>query len=134
MITGPLGRRLFAQQPRLLSQRPVARVISRPLSYTHQLQARKDAQGKDDLKPEPNEYSKSGSDDEAARIEDTAFDPNKTSPETQHDSAEGEAQKVRHSRHEDGPCTLSSRFTIGFEKTAMDREQRATRVLKATES
>ncbi|KAK6003233.1 hypothetical protein QM012_001078 [Aureobasidium pullulans] len=94
MITGPLGRRLLAQQPRVLSQRPVARVISRPLSYTCQLQARKDAQSKDSLKPEPNEYSKSGSDDEAARVEKTAFDPNKTSPEEQHDSAESESAQL----------------------------------------
>ncbi|KEQ87170.1 hypothetical protein M438DRAFT_343545 [Aureobasidium pullulans EXF-150] len=95
MITGPLSRRLLAQQPRVLSQRPIARVISRPLSYTYQLQARKDAQDKDSLKPEPNEYSKSGSDDEAARVEDTAFNPNKTTPEEQHDSAESESGKVR---------------------------------------
>lgn len=95
MITGPLSRRLLAQQPRVLSQRPVARVISRPLSYTCQLQARKDAQSKDSLKPEPNEYSKSGSDDEAARVEQTAFDPSKTSPEEQHDSAESESAQVR---------------------------------------
>ena len=96
MITGPLSRRLLAQQPRLLSQRPIARVVNntRPLSYTSQFLARKDAQDKDSLKPEPNEYSKSGSDDEAARIEETAFDPNKTSPEEQHASAEGESQKV----------------------------------------
>lgn len=95
MITGPLSRRLLAQQPRVLSQRPIARVISRPLSYTYQLQARKDGQDKDSLKPEPNEYSKSGSDDEAARVEDTAFNPNKTTPEEQHDSAESESGKVR---------------------------------------
>ncbi|KAI5244073.1 hypothetical protein E4T43_03890 [Aureobasidium subglaciale] len=87
MITGPLSRRLLAQQPRVLSQRPIARVISRPLSYTCQLQAAKDTQDKDSLKPEPNEYSKSGSDDQAARVEDTAFNPNKTTPEEQHDSA-----------------------------------------------
>lgn len=101
MITGPFSRRLLAQQPRVLSQRPIARVISRPLSYTVQLQARKDAQGKDDLKPEPNEYSKSGSDDEAARVEQTAFDPKKTSPEEQHDSAESESAQVIGPRHED---------------------------------
>ncbi|THX89561.1 hypothetical protein D6D05_01144 [Aureobasidium pullulans] len=94
MITGPLSRRLLAQQPRVLSQRPIARVISRPLSYTYQLQARKDVQDKDSLKPEPNEYSKSGSDDEAARVEDTAFNPNKTTPEEQHDSAESESGKA----------------------------------------
>ncbi|KAI5212018.1 hypothetical protein E4T42_02591 [Aureobasidium subglaciale] len=87
MITGSLSRRLLAQQPRVLSQRPIAKIISRPLSYTYQLQAAKDTQDKDSLKPEPYEYSKSGSDDQAARVEDTAFNPNKTTPEEQHDSA-----------------------------------------------
>jgi len=56
--------------------------------------ARKDAQGKDDLKPEPNEYSKSGSDDEAAAVEKAAFDPSKTSPEEEHNTAGAEAGGV----------------------------------------
>lgn len=94
-MIGPLSRRLLAQQPRVLSQRPVARVVTRPMSYTYQLQARKDTQDKDSLKPEPNEYSKSGSDDNAARVEQTAFDPNKTSPEEEHASAGSESSEVR---------------------------------------
>jgi hypothetical protein len=94
-MIGPLSRRLLAQQPRVLSQRPVARVVTRPMSYTYQLQARKDTQDKDSLKPEPNEYSKSGSDDNAARVEETAFDPNKTSPEEEHASAGSESSEVR---------------------------------------
>jgi hypothetical protein len=110
MITGPLARRLLAQQPRVLSQRPVARVITRPLSYTYQLQARKDTQDKDSLKPEPNEYSKSGSDDEAARVEKTAFDPSKTSPEEEHDSAGSESKEVRPScLYTDSPTVLERR-------------------------
>lgn len=67
----------------------------RPFSSTIRFAARKDAQGKDDLKPEPNEYSKSGSDDAAARVEETAFDPDKTSPEAQHDHAASESSEVR---------------------------------------
>ncbi|KAF2092187.1 hypothetical protein K490DRAFT_31379 [Saccharata proteae CBS 121410] len=55
----------------------------RGIHHTPALAARKDAQGKDDLKPEPNEYSKSGSDDAAAKLEDTAFDPSTTDPEQQ---------------------------------------------------
>lgn len=74
----------------------VARTI-RPISYTSTRFARKDTQDKDDLKPEPNEYSKSGSDDAAARTSDTAFDPNTTSPEAQHDKAAGESKEVRSS-------------------------------------
>jgi hypothetical protein len=38
----------------------------------------------------PNEYSKSASDDEAAAIEQTAFDGSKTSPEEQQASASRE--------------------------------------------
>lgn len=66
----------------------------RPFSQSTQSLMRKDSQGKDDLKPEPNEYSKSGSDDDSARISDTAFSPDKTSPEEQHDAAEGESKAV----------------------------------------
>ncbi|KAK5133855.1 hypothetical protein LTR08_007186 [Meristemomyces frigidus] len=63
----------------------------RQLSTSTRLLARKDTMDKDSLKPEPNEYSKSGSDDEAAGLNDTAFDPSKTSPEEQHDSAGAES-------------------------------------------
>lgn len=67
-------------------------VASRPLHVSSRALARKDAQDKDSLKPEPNEYSKSASDDQAAKsMEDTAFSPDKTSPEEQLDDAGGEA-------------------------------------------
>ncbi|KAI9872700.1 MAG: hypothetical protein M1830_001278 [Pleopsidium flavum] len=42
---------------------------------------RKDSQDKDDLKPEATEYSKSGTDDGAAKEMDAAFNPEITSPE-----------------------------------------------------
>lgn len=43
---------------------------------------------KDSLKPESNEYSKSGSDSKtAAATEEAAFDPDTTRPETEHDQA-----------------------------------------------
>jgi hypothetical protein len=45
---------------------------------------------KDSLKPISNEYSKSGSDDDAA-ASDAAFNPNKTSPESAEQTAENEA-------------------------------------------
>lgn len=74
----------------------VQRLTSPATRYLHaspfQL-ARKDAQGKDELKPEPNEYSKSGSDDAAARTEGAAFDPNTTSPEGQHEQAGSETKE-----------------------------------------
>ena len=53
--------------------------------------ARKDTQDKDSMKIEPNEYSKSGSDNAAAAVENTAFNPNQTRPEEQHASAEKES-------------------------------------------
>ncbi|KAL1297793.1 hypothetical protein AAFC00_006328 [Neodothiora populina] len=72
-ITPAAGRRTFSQRTTLL--------------------ARKDTQDKDSLKPEPNEYSKSGSDDAAAAVDKTAFDPDITSPEAEHDSAGQEAKQ-----------------------------------------
>lgn len=74
--------------------RPSTFIPSRALSQTTRVAARKDAMGKDDLKPEPNEYSKSASDDEAARIDGTAFNPNQTRPEEQLESGEQEKGTV----------------------------------------
>lgn len=64
---------------------------SRPFSSAPSRLARKDTQDKDSLKPEPNEYSKSGSDDAAAAVEQAAFDPNQTRPEQQQATAEKES-------------------------------------------
>jgi len=66
-------------------------VASRPFSKSPLSLARKDTQDKDSLKPEPNEYSKSGSDDAAAAVEQAAFDPNQTRPEQEQASAEKES-------------------------------------------
>lgn len=55
----------------------------------------KDSQDKDSLNPRSTEYSKSQSDDSSARIEQTAFDPNETSPEGQMAKANKESGKVR---------------------------------------
>ena len=54
---------------------------------------RNDAQGKDDLTPESNEYSKSGSDAQSAQLDKAAFDPSTTSPEKEHDMAGQEAEQ-----------------------------------------
>jgi len=48
---------------------------------------RKDSQDKDSINTEATEYSKSGTDDAAARNEDAAFDPSKTDPQTEKDTA-----------------------------------------------
>jgi len=66
-------------------------VASRPFSQAPARFARKDTQDKDSLKPEPNEYSKSGSDDAAAAVEKAAFDPSQTRPEQEHASAAKES-------------------------------------------
>jgi hypothetical protein len=66
-------------------------VASRPFSQAPISFARKDTQDKDSLKPEPNEYSKSGSDDAAAAVEQAAFDPNQTRPEQEQATAEKES-------------------------------------------
>lgn len=53
------------------------------------------------MNTEATEYSKSGTDDEAARREETAFDPDTTEPGAQKEKA-GEEDRV--SRH--GECAL----------------------------
>ncbi|KAK0875839.1 hypothetical protein LTR87_010359 [Friedmanniomyces endolithicus] len=77
---------------RSLAMRPITRtsrhiVATRPFHISPRQLARKDAQDKDSLKPEPNEYSKSGSDDAAAAVDDAAFNPDVTSPEEEQASA-----------------------------------------------
>ena len=48
---------------------------------------RKGSEDKDSINRESTEYSKSGTDDEAAAMNDAAFDPSKTSPEEQMETA-----------------------------------------------
>ncbi|MCJ1369583.1 hypothetical protein MMC20_000795 [Loxospora ochrophaea] len=57
----------------------------------HPLHPRKDAQDKDSMNVEANEYSKSGTDDQAARQESASFDPKKTDPDEQLKTAGDEA-------------------------------------------
>ena len=84
------------QLPTTLLRRSIARpsflptitaTTTRPFSLSPLNQARKDTQDKDSLKPEPNEYSKSGSDDAAAATEKAAFDPSSTRPEEEQNIA-----------------------------------------------
>ena len=66
-----------------------ARARARALtSTTTSLFPRKDSQDKDSMSTEATEYSKSGNDDMAAKEEEAAFDPELTSPESQHKKAE----------------------------------------------
>lgn len=48
---------------------------------------RKDSQNKDSINTEATEYSKSATDDEGARQEDAAFNPDITDPQEQKDKA-----------------------------------------------
>ena len=60
----------------------------RPFTYTHNsLYPRKDAQDKDSIDTNASEYTKSGSDDGAAQLDDTAFNSDITSPEGQEENA-----------------------------------------------
>ncbi|KAB8294037.1 hypothetical protein EYC80_009495 [Monilinia laxa] len=62
--------------------------LARPFSYTPPSQLpRKDAQHKDSINTEATEYSKSGTDDAAARQEGAAFDPESTRPEEEMEQA-----------------------------------------------
>lgn len=70
----------YPTSPRIASVRKLHQ--TKALAYP-----RKDSQHKDSINTEATEYSKSGTDDQAAREEDAAFDPKKTSPEEEHETA-----------------------------------------------
>jgi len=88
----------------------------------------KDDMDRESLKPKAHEYTQSGTDDEtAAEHSDAAFNPNKTSPETEKDTAaEGAKQKTKdnplesspanHSFAEGGKGTSESKPSIGKSK------------------
>lgn len=99
--------------------RPTTRFLTsptttlRPFSSTLPAYARKDTQDKDSLKPLPNEYSKSGSDDAAAATEKAAFDPSSTRPE------EEQATAGRESGGDVSSLVLANLFR-GLERTFAD--------------
>lgn len=66
--------------PTPLAQRQFSE--SAPATYP-----RKDSQDKDSINCEATEYSKSGTDDEGARQEQAAFDPDLTDPQAEKDVA-----------------------------------------------
>lgn len=75
------------QQPRSpqpLPRIPAHRQFSQTLSFAL---PRKDSQDKDSINTEATEYSKSATDDEGARQEEAAFDPNITDPQEEKDKA-----------------------------------------------
>lgn len=70
--------------PRSLRKSPH---LARFSQSTRVNQPRKNSQDKDSIDTEANEYTKSGTDDGAARQEDAAFDPNLTKPDEEHSKA-----------------------------------------------
>ncbi|EMC99571.1 hypothetical protein BAUCODRAFT_571740 [Baudoinia panamericana UAMH 10762] len=90
-----LRRSLLARRPAAASfpSRRTPAPAPRHFQTSSRCLARKDAQGKDDINTESNEYSKSGSDDKSSAVEEAAFSPDKTSPEEQQAHAEGEANE-----------------------------------------
>ena len=77
-------------QSQIQASPSLARHLSSSARFTY---PRKDSQDKDSINTEATEYSKSATDDESARQEDAAFDPNITDPHEQHGKA-GEGRGV----------------------------------------
>lgn len=63
---------------------PIHRQFSQSFKFAY---PRKDSQDKDSINTEATEYSKSSTDDQGAREEDAAFDPDITDPQEQKDKA-----------------------------------------------
>ena len=72
------------RSPQPLLKQPAHRQFSQTLSFAL---PRKDSQDKDSINTEATEYSKSATDDESARQEDAAFDPDITDPQQEKDKA-----------------------------------------------
>ncbi|ESZ94315.1 hypothetical protein SBOR_5311 [Sclerotinia borealis F-4128] len=85
----------------------------RPFTTTHPLShPRKDSQDKNSINTESTEYSKSGTDDAAAREEEAAFDPNTTRPETE----KAQAGKGAKKEGEGNPLEVSPANTVVSEQ------------------
>lgn len=89
-----LTARLLSRSVRLPASSPRSSpsiLSARPFTCaTRTLYPRKDSQDKDSINRESTEYSKSGTDDQVAAQDDAAFNPDKTSPEDEMESAGNE--------------------------------------------
>ena len=86
-ITTRLQAKSFLQKQKSVTRK-------RPFSHTSFCNyPRKDSQDKDSINTEANEYSKSATDDESARQDDAAFNPDVTNPQQEKDVA-GENNEV----------------------------------------
>ena len=124
MFTGPLTRSL-----RIRTSSMAAAAVRRqqPFHPSPFHPARKDAMDKDSMKTESNEYSKSSSDDQAAAVDDAAFNPDKTSPEEAHDAAgkQGEEKGVSFSSYFSS-FPSASRVGVLEERLWADNVRRST--------
>ncbi|EKD15199.1 hypothetical protein MBM_06415 [Drepanopeziza brunnea f. sp. 'multigermtubi' MB_m1] len=83
-----LAARQCARPPRFHAPKHLIAAPARPLSHSAiRAYPRKDSQDKDSIDTEATEYSKSGSDDAAARQEKAAFDPSTTDPQQEKEIA-----------------------------------------------
>ena len=88
-LRAPSHTRISTVKQQARSQKPLFsipahRQFSQSLSFAL---PRKDSQNKDSINTEATEYSKSATDDEGARQEDAAFNPDITDPQEQKDKA-----------------------------------------------
>jgi hypothetical protein len=83
-----LAARQCAHPQRLHAPKRLIAAPARLLSHSAiRAYPRKDSQDKDSINTEATEYSKSGSDDAAARQEKAAFDPSTTDPQEEKEIA-----------------------------------------------
>jgi len=105
IVDVPITRMAPLNMIRLMAERAVrqpAFPASIRLQRLHQTSLirlpRIDSQDKDSINTEATEYSKSGTDDDAARNEKAAFDPSQTTPGEEKEKA-GEGNEVRVARY-----------------------------------
>ncbi|KAI6083717.1 hypothetical protein F4821DRAFT_262719 [Hypoxylon rubiginosum] len=70
-----------------LATNNTSRLAARQIHRSAALRAYKDDQDRESLKPKAHEYTQSGTDDEVASMNDAAFNPDKTAPETERAAA-----------------------------------------------
>ncbi|KAK5626124.1 hypothetical protein RRF57_001839 [Xylaria bambusicola] len=101
---------------------------SRTSHLLHQTAVRrmpyKDDMDRESLKPKAHEYTQSGTDDEtASRHGDAAFNPDKTSPDTERDTAaQGAAQQGKQNPLESSPA--DTEFAKGGRAPAVEDQAR----------
>ncbi|KAI0176541.1 hypothetical protein GGR52DRAFT_571504 [Hypoxylon sp. FL1284] len=78
---------LRAQTGASLATNNSCRLAARSLHQSAALRAYKDDMDRESFKPKSHEYTQSSTDEEVASNQDAAFNPNKTDPDTEKDTA-----------------------------------------------